>query len=248
MKRGASLLISLAVLLFLTSTSNLIADEIVQNLESRVVESFDNPDTQQWYVGASKFVADGFPLTTYAAAWPESLYGANLDNLDLRVLGVQAAFNRTGYNYLEFIPVVENQSGELEADPITLVGRVKTMDIWVWGSNYNYYMEVHIRDFNGRVHVLPLGGIRFIGWQNLKVEIPNYVPQEGGYVTSGGFIKNLELVKLVLWTKPTEDVSGFNVYIDRIKILTDTFVTRFDGDRLTNPEWVQETWSKAEGR
>jgi len=248
MKRGASLLISLAVLLFLTNPFSLIADEIVVNLESRIVESFDDPDAQQWYVGASKFIAECFPLTTYASAWPESLYGANLENRDLRVLGAQAAFDRTGYNSLEFIPVAQNQAGELQPAPIKLPGRVKTVDLWVWGSNYDYYMEAHVRDFNGRVHVLRLGGIKFVGWQNLSAHIPSYVPQAGGYVTSGGFIKNLELVKLVLWTRPEENVSGFNVYIDQIKILTDTFVTRFDGDKLADPQWVQDVWSNAEGR
>lgn len=248
MKRGALLLFCVAALLFFTSTSFLAADEIVQNLESRIIESFDDPNGQQWYVAASKFIADGYPLTAYAAAWPEALYGANRENLDLRVLGVQAAFDRTGYNWIEFIPVATNQAGELEPAPISLPGRVQTIDLWVWGSNYDYYMEAHVRDFNGRVHVLHLGGTKFVGWQNLKANIPSYVPQAGGYVTPGGFIKNLELVKLVLWTKPQENVAGFNIYMDQIKILTDTFVTRFDGDDLANPEKVQEIWSNAQGR
>ena len=248
MKRGASLLISLTILLLFVSTSSLIADEIVQNLESRIVESFDNPDEQQWYVVASKFITEGYPLTVYASAWPEAIYGANRDNLDLKVLGAQASFDRQGYNYLEFIPVAEDQSGELQPDPIQLVGRVKTLDLWVWGGNYDYYMEAHVRDYVGRVHVLHLGSLKYAGWRNLMVNLPSYIPQSGGYVDTGGFNKNLELVKLVLWTKPSENVAGFNIYIDRIKILTDTFVTRFDGDDLANPAKAQEIWANARGR
>ena len=53
---------------------------------------------------------------------------------------------------------------------------------------------------------------------------------------------------MVLWTKPQENVSGFNIYLDQVKILTDTFVTRFDGDDLANPDKVQEIWSSAQGR
>ena len=90
-----------------------------------------------------------------------------------------------------------------------------------------------------------MGGIKFVGWQNLNASIPYYIPQQGGYITPGGFNKNLELVKIVLWTKPTENVSGFNIYIDQIKILTDTFVTRFDGDDLANPDKVQDIWTNA---
>lgn len=248
MKRGALLLISLAAMLLFAGTSFIMADEAIQNLDSVVIESFDDPDARQWAVTGSKFVTEGMPLVVYAPAWPEAVFGSNRDNLDLNVLGVQASFDRTGYNYLEFIPVEEDQSGELQPAPITLPGRVQTIDLWVWGSNYDYYMEAHVRDYNGRVHVLHLGGIKYVGWSNLKASVPNYVPQAGGYITPGGFIKNLELVKLVLWTKPTESVAGFNVYLDQIKILTDSFVTRFDGDDLADPAYVQEIWANAGGK
>lgn len=247
MKRGASLLICLAALLFFAGSSFLVADERIKNLDSIVIESFDDPDARQWAVVGSKFVAEGMPLVTYAPAWPEAVFGANRENLDLRVLGVQAAFDRKGYNYLEFIPVAEDQEGQLQPAPITLPGRVQNLDLWVWGSNYDYYMEVHVRDYQGRVHVLHLGNLKYVGWSNLSATIPNYIPQAGGYITPGGFIKTLELVKFVLWTKPAENVAGFNVYIDQVKILTDSFVTRFDGDDLANPERVEEIWSNVEG-
>ena len=146
MKRGGSLLISFAILLLFIATSTLIADERVQNLQSTVIESFDDPDSGQWIVQPSKFIADGLPLTVYASAWPEALFGSNNEGLDLKVLGVQAAFDRRGYNYLEFIPVITTQQGELEPAPITLPGRVRSLDLWVWGSNYDYYMEAHVRD------------------------------------------------------------------------------------------------------
>jgi len=51
-----------------------------------------------------------------------------------------------------------------------------------------------------------------------------------------------------MWTKPSENVAGFNIYLDQLKILTDTFVTRFDGDDLADPMKVQEIWSNAEGK
>ena len=244
MKQGVSLLVCLAIL-FLVSSS-VIADEAVQNLESYIVETFDDPDAQQWAIRGSKFIADGYPQKIYAPAWPEALYGRNRDGRDLLVIGAKAAYDQQGYNYLEFIPVREGADGELEPSPLTLPGRVKQLDLWVWGSNYDYYIETHLRDYTGRVHVLQLGGIKFVGWHNLKAAIPTYVPQAGGYITEGGFIKRLQLIKVVVWTKPSENVSGFAVYLDQIKVLTDTFVTRFDGDDLADPELVQEIWANAE--
>ncbi len=247
MKRSVSLLICFMILSTALVSSALFADERVQNLESRVVESFDDPDAQQWEVLGSKFIAEGFPQMTYARAWPEALFGRNNEGRDLRVLGAKAAFDRTGYNYLEFIPVAVGEGGDLVPDPIPLPGRVKQIDMWVWGSNYDYYVEAHIRDFTGRVHVLQLGSIKFVGWKNLAAGIPPYVPQAGGYVTEGGFNKPIDLLKIVMWTKPTENVSGFNIYLDHIKVLTDTFVTRFDGDQLADPERINEIWSNGGG-
>ena len=246
MKRGVPLLTILLILILMSFS--VYADETVQNLESRIIESFDDPDTQQWYVRGSKFSADGYPLMTYANAWPEAVFGRNRDEMDLKVLGVKAAFDRKGYHYLEFFPVAENQSGELEPVTLTLPGRVKEIDLWAWGANYNYYLEMHIRDYWGRMYVLHLGDLRYVGWRNLKASIPTYIPQAGGYITDGGFSKELELVKVVLWTRPTENVSGFSFYLDQIRILTDTFVTRFDGDDLAEAETVEEIWSSVEGK
>ena len=246
MKRSVSLLVFLALFYTLIALS-VSADEVTQNLESVIIENFDDPNARQWNVQASKFVADGLPLVTYAESYPEALFGRNNQGLDLKVLGVKAAYDRKGYNYLEIYPVEEDSSGVLVPDPITLPGRVMQFDLWVWGSNYDFYIEVHLRDYVGRMHVLQLGELQYVGWRNLKTVIPPYVPQAGGYISEGGFLKTLELVKLVIWTKPTENVNGFNVYLDQLKILTDTFVSRFDGDDLADPEKVNDIWASAGG-
>ncbi len=245
MKRGGVLLLCLVLLFAFVQTTFLFADEATQNLESRIIDSFDDPDGQQWQVMGSKFVTEGKPLVAYAEAWPEALYGANKDGMDLKVLAINASFDRMGYNFLDIYPVAEDADGNLVPAPVSLPGRIKVIDLWVWGSNYDYYMDIHLRDYTGVIHVLRLGSLKYTGWKNLKVEVPGYIPQAGGYVTSGGYIKNLELVKLVLWTKPTENVAGFNVFIDQIKVLTDTFVSRFDGDNLADPDTIQDIFANA---
>ena len=54
---------------------------------------------------------------------------------------------------------------------------VKLIDLWAWGSNFDYYAEAHVTDYRGITHVLPLGNLKYEGWRNLKVRIPNYIPQ-----------------------------------------------------------------------
>lgn len=283
MRRGGLLLTFLVALVFLILAGPVFADTATQNLMSKVIESFDNPedpeaaewDSSEWIVRGSKFrtiikeqegdevtIIDEWPKKAYVETWPEALFGVNKEERDLKVLGVNGRFDRQGYNYIELIPAIRNEEGDLvprrpavindEGDivpgnEITLPGRTKAIDLWVWGSNYDYYLEVHVRDFKGIVHVLPLGNLNYTGWKNLKVDIPNYIPQEGGYVTAGGYLKELQLVKLVLWTRPEENVRDFYVYFDQIKTLTDMFVSRFDGDDLANQEKIQEIWSNGEG-
>ncbi len=42
-----------------------------------------------------------------------------------------------------------------------------------------------------------------------------------------------------MWTRPEEKVDNFYIYFDQIKVLTDIFISRFDGDNLANQESVQ---------
>lgn len=242
MKRGSLLFLCLLMLFSFTVPALVFADEVAENLESRVLESFD-PDIQasEWYIRGSKFVTEDYPKWIYAEAWPEALFGANREEKDLRVLGVNAKFDRHGYNNIEFIPVKEDGDGEMVPNPLPIPGRAKLIDLWVWGSMYDYYMEVHLSDHRGVVWVINLGSINYRGWKNLRAEIPNYIPQSESYVPHR---QGLSLEKLVLWTKPAERVANFFVYIDQIKVLTDMFESRFDGDNLTWPETMDELWGE----
>lgn len=244
MRRGVLIGVCLAVLLvFLTPA--LVAEETI-NLESRTLESFD-PETRttDWIVRGSKFVTEGFPKKTYAESWPEALFGANRDGKDLQVLGAHFKFDRQGYNYIEFIPARENEEGEMVANPIEVPGRAQLFDLWVWGSDFDYYMEAHFKDHRGVVHTLKLGNLDYTGWKNLRVNIPSYIPQEQNYAP---YLEGLKLVKLVLWTKPSERVHNCYVYIDHLKVLTDVFVSRFDGDSLAQPEQVDEIWQEGDNQ
>ncbi|MFO7849321.1 MAG: flagellar filament outer layer protein FlaA [Spirochaetia bacterium] len=241
MRRGVLLSVCLAVLLVLLAPALVSADETV-NLESRVLETFDPDDrTTEWQVRGSKFVTEGFPRKTYAAAWPEALFGSNKEEEELEVLGTHFKFDRQGYNYIEIIPVEEGDEGDMEPNPIPIPGKVKDLDLWVWGSDFDYYMEVHLQDSRGVVHTLDLGNLDYTGWKNLRVSIPGHIPQTGQYAP---YLEGLRLVKFVVWTQPTERVHNCYLYIDHVKVLTDLFVDRFDGDGLAQPDRVDEIWQE----
>ncbi|MBN1698382.1 MAG: hypothetical protein JW881_12780 [Spirochaetales bacterium] len=286
-------------LLLLIPVMAVIAENRTLHLESKILESFeDDPDTgeellSRWVVIPSRFVKmyldkrdnqEKPDITVKKVnAWPEALYGKNLENLPLYCLGLHTSFTRKGYNYVDIMPArqfdpavdlreyvegkddpkdivpsaskcnkdyvidrdrvifVDKDGKEWVSDPIVFEGRARGFSVWVWGSNYNYYMEAHFEDYRGIVHVIHLGDLNYNGWKNLTVDIPSAIPQSERYIPR---TRRLKLVKLRMWTRPTERVSGFFLYIDQMKIITDLYETRYDGDELENPETLQEIWGE----
>ncbi len=243
MKPGprAFLLVTLPLLL-LFPAAFAAADDATLDLQSVVVSSFDDPNETQWIVQGSKFATKDFPQAQPVKAWPDSLFGRNPKNQNsLLALGVHSRFDRKGYNYVEIIPAKKGPDGKLAPAPLVLPGRVRMIDLWVWGANYNYTLDVHLRDFQGIDRVLHAGSLMFAGWKNMSVTVTGNIPQSRRYLPQ---FQPLELTKLVIWTHPTEKVDDFYVFLDQLKVLTDLGRTRFDGDDLADPDVLNDLWAK----
>ena len=247
MRRG----IVVSILLVLVLAGAAVADEATTNWQALIIEDFDDPDSR-WIVRGGKYLAveDGeqdyeFPFNYQIVSdvWPEALGRPDADTPG--VLGVQASFTRRGYNYLEFIPAEEGPDGELVPRGIPIPGRPETIALWAWGSNYSYYLEIQLRDHRGVVHAVKVDDLGFGGWKNLQVRIPNHIPRTVRFVPQR---RTLELVKIVLWTRPDEAVGGFHFYMDQIKVLTDMFETPFDGEGLADPDFIEQTWAAGQGQ
>ncbi|AFG36911.1 flagellar filament outer layer protein FlaA [Spirochaeta africana] len=223
----------------------LVAPVSARRIATVTIEDFNDPAESQWVVQGSKFISEGYPQFGHVNSWPDGLYRREPEGQTLRSLGARAQFDRLGYNYLEFIPVQEGDDGDLVARGIPIPGRAESLDFWVWGSNYDYYMEIQLRDHRGIVHTLPAGNINYIGWKNLQVRIPTHIPQDVRYLPR---LRGLELVKILMWTRPTERVDGFQIFIDHITVLTDLHEDPFDGEDLAEQERLQQLWDGAEGR
>jgi len=236
-----------SMLLVLVFGGIVVADEVTTNYQAVMLEDFDNTDERVWIVRGGKFLAVEndqyvydypFAYQYVADVRPAALGG---DPAGYSVFGVQASFTRQGYNYLEFIPVVpgtENDENP-EPAPIAIPGRPERIDLWAWGSGYNYYLEMELRDYRGIVHTVRIDSLGYSGWKNIAARIPNYIPRAVRYVPER---RVMSLVKIVLWTRPGENVDGFHFYLDEIKVLTDVFETGFDGEGLADPDFVQRVW------
>ncbi|MDR0553798.1 MAG: flagellar filament outer layer protein FlaA [Treponema sp.] len=224
--------------------SSVLADERTLNLESIVLESFDGDSNYTWKTMGSKFATtvDGetYPKLLLVPAWPSAVFGANREGKDLKSLGIWGRFDRQGYNWIDIYPTAAD--GEDDAGPaeIPIPGRVQYLDMWVWGSNLRCTLEAYVRDYQGVVHIIPLGNLTFEGWKNLRATVPANIPQFKRVLPH---IATLTFVKFRVWTQPVEQVGNFYIYLDQFKIVTDTFESKHDGDELADPAHVQELWS-----
>jgi hypothetical protein len=258
--RAVRLVFFLLVMLTFAAVST-FADENTIDYQSIVLENFSGETTHEWsFAGksysyeyewaldASKFATNinnnPFPKLTYVPSWPMALFGANRGGQDIRSLGIWGRFDRRGYNWIDLYPIVpgsaSNEDGP-EPFEIPIPGRVNYLDMWAWGSNLNYYIEVYFRDYQGVVYSLYLGDLAFTGWKNLRVRIPTSIPQSKRVLPR---LAGLTLVKFRIWTTPVERVDNFYVYLNQIKVLTDTFESLFDGDELADPDRVRELWAQ----
>lgn len=267
MKRSGFFIVSLFLLLVLCS-GFVMADEYAIQFQSRVLESWDeesvtdHPRSRDWLVRGSKFrhiekdkdgnVVAVFPKQTLAPAYPKAMFGYDTDHEGLRSLGIHGKFDRRAYNYIELIPVKfaegsgpDSMNPEWEENPIPIPGRAKVLDMWVWGSNYRFSMEVHIRDFRGIVHVLHFGSLAYHGWKNLFANIPTNIPQANKYSPSA---QALEVIKVVVRTDPREKVDDFYIYFDHFKVLTDMHENPYDGSELSRPKMLDEIWGNSEDK
>ncbi|MCX7024066.1 MAG: hypothetical protein NT080_05530 [Spirochaetes bacterium] len=256
MKQHASRAIILSIaILVLFASGQVFADENTVNLESVVVQNFDTPDEQPWFVLGSKFATAEFPKIAFVNTWPVSLHGSNPKDKDtLKVLGVSMLFDRMEYNWVDVIPGKKTGNGaDVKYEPIELPlpGRVAMLDMWVWSANFEYYMEVFVRDYKGIVHTIPFGNLSFVGWKNIRANVPTNIQQAKKYIPA---TENLTLVKFRIWTRPTERVAmpvpfeapayqkAIYFYFDNLKVLTDTYDTLYDGDELVRDDVLKQNW------
>ncbi|MDR3324725.1 MAG: flagellar filament outer layer protein FlaA [Spirochaetaceae bacterium] len=265
MKKGS--LTAIFSLLFLGSAAvSAFADGNTVEITSRILENFDGSpyvvDGEEyrytWQAVGSKYTTktddQSFPQVAVVNTAPltlERLAG----EAGAKSLGVQGSFSRSGFNWIDIYPTASG--GEGQPVEIPLLGRTRAIDVWVWGSNLNYYLEAYIRDNRGMVHVIPLGSLRYLGWKNLRSNIPESIPMISSQVPRSTHA--VTFVKFRLWTEPNEKtflsvehdattgkvtkVVPFYLYIAQLKALTDVYETIYDGDTLANPKTVNELWA-----
>jgi hypothetical protein len=258
MKQGAIFITSLFVIACLTVVP-IIADTNTTAMVSNVIETFDTGEntylTQKLTSSVTKrtdsvaeydWKTDGSKYNSkrdvkYLPVYPQALWRKPADAEGKNALGINGQFTRQGYNWIDIYPVDKADTSENpKAAEIPLLGQVRFLDCWVWGSNLNYSLEAYVRDYRGIIHKVDFGSLKFVGWKNLSAKIPaNFAMNDQSFP-----LKNTSstFVKFRLLTGPYERVNEFYLYIDQLKVLSDEFVTRFDGDELAYDDYEKNLW------
>jgi len=172
----------------------------------------------------------------YVDTWPIALYGYNREGETIKSLGIHGRFDRRGYNWIDLYPV----NGDGDPFEIPMPGRIRYIDMWIWGANLDYNVEAYVRDYQGTVHLIKLGNLAYTGWRNLRANIPGYINQSKRVLPA---LAQMRFVKFRIWTRPTEKVDDFYIYIKQFKVLTDIFESTFDGDELADPDILPQLWA-----
>lgn len=241
-------IISVCLFLSFLCCLPLVAQPSSRSVETILIDNFDTADEMDWTwsVQASKFIhvgetdEDTYPKMGYVEAIPNSLraYRTAEDGTPY-VLGVQVCFDRKGDNWFEVYPV-SNETGE--AYEIPLLGQVSQIDLWTWGADYNYYLELLVRDANSVVHVLPATMMNFEGWKNVIVQIPTSIRQQSK-LRSGP--ENLTFVGFRIRSATSEYVDDFVIYFDQFRYTTNTMNFVYDGFELRKPNFDSTTSSSS---
>jgi len=272
MKRGSFWVFCLVLLAGITLAA--FGQNSTVNLESKILETFNNTEDSLyvWQKDTSRFAigrdptdkdnpsfanmglegGDFFPMLNYFDVYPVALHRSNREQKELRSLGIWGKFKRMGYNWIDLYPTLKSEGDNAKPYEIPMPGKIQYLDMWVWGSNLNYYMEAYIRDEQGVLHCINLGHIDYMGWRNLRAQIPSNIPQRRRIVldpatanTLSTADKNsiyLRFVKFRIWTTPREQVHNFYIYLHQFRVLTDTYELVYDGDDMSDPDWIRENW------
>ncbi len=231
MKKGVVILGSL--ILALAFCVPAVAQPSTRAVETIVIDNFDTPDNMDWTwdVQASRFITKGYPVIKSFEGIPNSLRPYHKDSDGkAQVLGVKVTFDRKGDNWFEVFP--KDSSGTVHEIPF--VGTVTRVDFWVWGANYNYQLELLLRDANGVVHSLDCGNMLFDGWKNIIVNVPGWISQHSR-LRDGR--KNLTFIGWRVRSAANEAVDNFTIYFDQLKYVTNTLSNIYDGYDLREADF-----------
>ena len=141
------------------------------------------------------------------------------ENNPNHIMGVKTHFEDRGFDRVEITPPHE----------FIIKGKARQFSIWVLGRKYRHTLNIKLRDYRGKLHLLRLGRLDFFGWRKLTVTIPGWLPQSSRYSMLD---KNLHFVSLFVTSDVHEVPGTFYFYVDQLNVLVDKSEAEYPGSEV----------------
>lgn len=168
----------------------------------------------------------GNPAEINSDEWKErdEKYGIPDTYAKEKVFGVKVEYMKRGYHSFSITPV----------KPIIVEGIAQSITVWVAGRNYSHTLKFLIEDFYGNTRELIAEKLRFIGWKEIKVSIPESIIQRDFHFADKSGIR---FVGFVVECDPMETYGTYYVYFDELRAETDIF-----NEKTRDPDDMVDGW------
>ena len=204
----------------------LVAQENEQKEYEKTIVWYSFEENEKFEVKGSKYFLEKELKAGYYDGIPKPLKYVPGENSE-KSFGVNASWSRQGHNWFDILPL-EGSPNYKKAFP----GKLKALDLWVWGANYNYDLYVTLENEAGYAYDFKISNLRYFGWKHIKVNIPAAVALQKTYIAKeqGGLLFR----RFRVYSGKDERVDYFSIFLDYFRIFTDLYDGKFDGIEMQN--------------
>lgn len=168
----------------------------------------------------------GRPADLSSDAWNErdEKYGIPNTYAKDKVFGVKVEYMKRGYHWFSITPM----------KPIVIEGICQSISFWVAGRNYSHTLKILIQDFYGNNRELYAEKLRFVGWKELKVSIPETIVQRDFHFVDKIGIR---FIGFLIECDPMETYGSYYIYFDELRAETDIF-----NEKTRDPDDMVDDW------
>ena len=170
----------------------------------------------------------------------------------MQILAVRSAFNSKGINKLELYPtdttssIIQNDNTR-HTSGVFFDERVEQIGIYVLGILRSYDIYAVFSTVDGETFSVYLGDTNYTGWKPLIGDVYRTKPiDEKKYINDSYLVK---LEKLVVETRPGENVNDFVLYMDHLFYSLKSVNSQYyDGAKLIDPDFKYNYVLEEEGK
>ena len=170
--------------------------------------------------GSKHYLADRLKMGMYNGIPIPLKY--NRDLKSKKSLGINVSWSQKGFNWIDIVPAKDHPLYNK-----VFPGILKSIDLWIWGANYDYMLYITLENEHGFAYDLLVGSLAFTGWKKLHLKVPpTLIVRRTQLASEMGALK---FRRFRVYTGRLARVDRFSLFIDYMRINTDLYGGYYDG-------------------